>query len=585
MILRLFGIFIFCASFLPKSFAQYEITFEASADKQNVEVGSLVNVHFTLTNAKGDNLKHPTFDGFEIVGGPNRLYQTKGINGVYTRTASFSFTLLAKKEGKYQIGAATIKAHGRTFTSAPFNINVLKKGELNSSKTIDGLTQNSYFIRAEPSKDTVYPGEQIVLDYKLYTLVNVDRFDIQRESDYNGFYMRPMNLYNTRAEQTEINGQTYYSKSLRRIAIYPQQSGEYVIDPIWMRLAISDPNSGSNRRGFFLFSKVEYKDVTSNELTITVSPLPIDQPKNFSTNFGTFSGSCSINESSLSTDDVLKLELKINGNGDPKRLTAPELNLGPDFQVYDPANMVETTREYMREVYIRKAWEYIIIPQKPGKYELIPEFIYYNPDSARYFNAFSDTFNIRVTPGKTPMDSKISFENLTSRPDSLNPISTSLAVVNNKPFLTRKWWFWILFLMPFGIFLFFVRNEREKQKLAGIDQSILRRSQAGELANRQLSEAKSALDTANANSFYKAISKAMKGYVSDKIGMKEKDMNQDILFSKLKENGLEDPICKEFIQILNLCDVALYSPSPAIEKMEKVYNQSVDLIISFEAQL
>ena len=86
-------------------FAQ-DIKFTASVSKTQVTVGELFEVTFTATG-QIQRLNPPSFDGFQVVGGPNQSSSMTSINGVTSISMGLSYDLIPSREGDYTIGSST----------------------------------------------------------------------------------------------------------------------------------------------------------------------------------------------------------------------------------------------------------------------------------------------------------------------------------------------------------------------------------------------------------------------------------------------------------------------------------------------
>ena len=125
--------------------------------------------------------------------GPTRSQQssTQIINGKVSSSSSITYTyiLMAGKEGTYTIPAASIEVDGEKVFSNALTIKVLPPdqtagnsqanqgggGSSSSRGQIAGsrITDKDLFITATASKTTVYEQEAILLTYKVYTSVNL----------------------------------------------------------------------------------------------------------------------------------------------------------------------------------------------------------------------------------------------------------------------------------------------------------------------------------------------------------------------------------------------------------------------------
>ncbi|MBQ4056670.1 MAG: BatD family protein, partial [Bacteroidaceae bacterium] len=110
------------------SWANDKITFTAAAPEVVVS-GDQFRLTFTVNSQKVRDFRAPSIKGFEVLMGPSRSTQssTQIINGNVTSTSTITFTyiLMAEKEGTYSIPGATIVADGNNYTSNSVSIKVL----------------------------------------------------------------------------------------------------------------------------------------------------------------------------------------------------------------------------------------------------------------------------------------------------------------------------------------------------------------------------------------------------------------------------------------------------------------------------
>lgn len=102
------------------AWADGELTFTADAP-QAVEMGSQFRLSYTINTQKVRDFRAPSIKNFDVLMGPSRSQQssTQIINGQRTSSSSITFTyiLMATKEGKFTIPGATIVADGKEMIS------------------------------------------------------------------------------------------------------------------------------------------------------------------------------------------------------------------------------------------------------------------------------------------------------------------------------------------------------------------------------------------------------------------------------------------------------------------------------------
>ncbi|RYE21984.1 MAG: protein BatD, partial [Sphingobacteriaceae bacterium] len=97
--------------------------FTASVSKSNVGVGEQFEVDFSM-NAGGTHFTPPNFNNFQVISGPNMASDITSVNGSNTINITYSFILIAAKEGTFTIDAAAIVINGHTLISSPVKVTV-----------------------------------------------------------------------------------------------------------------------------------------------------------------------------------------------------------------------------------------------------------------------------------------------------------------------------------------------------------------------------------------------------------------------------------------------------------------------------
>lgn len=80
-------------------------------NRDTVLLGNTVKVKFTLENYEGE-FTSPSFDEFDILGGPNVATSVSIINGDMSKTESYSYILQPRETGEYIIGEEVISNQG-----------------------------------------------------------------------------------------------------------------------------------------------------------------------------------------------------------------------------------------------------------------------------------------------------------------------------------------------------------------------------------------------------------------------------------------------------------------------------------------
>ena len=193
-----------------------EVTLKATAPKV-VALGEQFRLTYKLNN-KGSNFQAPKMDGFRILAGPSvgNSSSISIINGQMSKEISQTYTyiLQANEKGKLKITAAKINVDNKTYKSNVLKIEVVegqaKAAAAAANNPSSNATKNDIYLAITPSKRTVYLGEPVALNIKIYT--RIDLADLQNPEfpEYKGFYSQKIKIpENITLKRENVNGVIY----------------------------------------------------------------------------------------------------------------------------------------------------------------------------------------------------------------------------------------------------------------------------------------------------------------------------------------------------------------------------------------
>ena len=572
------------------------ITFSANAPEVVVS-GDQFRLSFTINSQKVRDFRAPSIKGFEVLMGPSRSTQYQNYNGVVTNSITFTYILMAEKEGTYTIPGATIVADGNNYTSNSVEIKVLppdqssgsgnstsarsSRNQANSGK----ITDKELFMTATASKTNVYEQEAILLTYKVYTQVNLTALDGDIP-DLKGFHTQEVELPNQKTYSLEhYNGRNYNTLVWRQLVLFPQQTGQIEIPSVTVSqmVASADPFDAFFNGGNYV--KIT-KNIVTPKLTINVKELPAGKPANFSGGVGEFTLSSSINTQELKTNDAVTIKLIISGTGNMKLINTPEVGFPQDFEIYDPKvdNKFNLTRNGLSG---NKVIEYLAIPRHAGTYTIPPiEFSYFDLKSQSYKTLKTDAYTLNVAKGEGNSDQVVA--NFTSKED-LKVLGQDIRYIKTgDTHLTKKddyffgsisYYLW--YIIPLGLFIAFLAINR-KQAMENANVAKVRTKKANKVATKRMKNAGKLLAEKKSEAFYDEVLKALWGYISDKLSMPVSQLSKDNIEEELQKHQVSEELIKEFINNLNECEFARYAPGNQDEKMDKIYSSAIDVISKME---
>lgn len=584
------------------------IKFTSSAPEAVIK-GQQFRISFTVNTQKVSTFRGPSSaDGFEILMGPTESKQSSmsRINGTITSTSSITYTyvLLAVKEGEFTIPGATVVAEGETKTSNPLNIRVLppdKQQSTSSASThrgnISGRVSNSgtnniseddLFITATVNKTKAYEQEAILLTYKVYYVVNLRELEIKMP-DLKGFHTQEVELQRGAPQLEHYKGRNYRALVWSQYVLFPQHAGKLEIPSINFDATVAVQLNVDPFDAFFngMMSSVDVrKTISTPKLTIDVSPLPAGKPVSFTGGVGTFDMNSSISTTHLKTNEAVTLKMEIQGVGNMKLMDAPEVKFPQDFEVYDPKieNNFSLTGNGLSG---KKTIEYLAIPRHAGSF-IIPEieFSYFDIKSKNYKTLKTQAYELHVEKGENTSEQIVT--NYTNKEDvkligeDIHYIQTGdLSLKEKGECFWGTWSFWMWYVIFFVLFILVVIVYRVKVK-ENANVVKIRTRNANKIAIKRLKGASKLLSEEKTEAFYDEILKALWGYVSDKLNIPVAQLSKDNIEIELGKYGVQKEIVDQFVKTLNECEFARYAPGESGKEMHVVYSAAIDIISKIE---
>lgn len=621
---RIIGFVLFIGCLLPTVLlAQDDPTLRASA-KQQVMVGERFQVVFEA-NAEGKHFTAPSFEGFDVMGGPftSSSSSVQYVNGSVSRSVknTYTYALQASKEGTFRIGSASLTVKGNKITSEPIEIKVVPDDGSHAAPTgggnnrTQGEAQSSnepqvsgkdLFLKVTASKKTVYVGEQIVLTYKLYTRVPVSSPSIERIPSYAGFWTKDITDNNggwLRQSSEYVNGIEYTTAEIQRVIIVPQRSGNLILDPMTIECVAQIRTQSNNRQSndpFDIFFNDPFfnrnitnvhKELSSNSLALEVKSLPDNgKPASFAGAVGNFNFKSDIDKTQLKTNEAFTLTLTVSGTGNIELLQMPEPVFPPDFEVYDP-KITTSANNTVNGMSGTKKAEYLVIPRRAGTFDINPvEFSFFNIGNGNYATLTSEGYTIEVEKGTADESHESSVyttnqEGIKYLGSDIRHISTGnprLKPTHSVFFATTLYFIILAALLLVFFVLLTVLKKRDQLRQ---DNAVNRNRKADKVARGRLKKANQYLKSKDQDNFYVELSQALWGYIADKLSIERSKLSMDTVSETMQGKNVPADLTQQFIDTLSACEFARFAPGSAEEKMDDLYSRGLDVITKAEKVL
>ncbi len=580
--------------------------FKASVDKTTVGQNEKFQVYFEFSGGdynKVKNFRAPNFEGLKVLSGPNQATSMQFINGQMSASITYSYIVVGVNLGTYKIESASIYYEDKVFNSEPISISIAKAtGNLSEGNTTGGISNEelakNVFIRAIPSKTRVYQGEQITVSYKLYTKLNISSPQINKLPANEGFWAEDLESSNNIAFNIEMyNGERFRAAEIKRVALFPTKSGELTVSPFELKVPVIIKKRRNSRDVFDDFfndsffgrsETIEYV-AKSNSINVDVKPLPQNNvPATFKGAVGDFNFSAVLDKSDVELNEAITFKVSISGNGNIQLIGVPEVELPNGFEKYDPKSSKSISRKNI--VSGSKSVEYLAIARIPGIKEIPPvEFSYFDPAKKRYVTKRSSPFTINVKKGEGGYDPSVSIfskEDIKLLSEDIRFIKTSNFDLRKKgEFKLIQSWFWIFAFAPLLVLLVTLGVKKRQDKLTGNIQ-LTKYRKAEKAARGKLKIAKKAIDSGDKPKFYEETSKAVFGYLEDKLNIQKSEFTQERAISELQTQSVPDELVSRVKSISEKCEFARFAPKAENSQAEKeMYDEALSVIIELENSL
>ena len=409
------------------TWAQFQLKTQVSS--QSMGINQVIEVRFVMTG-DGDDFKRPSFENFDVVGGPMQSVSHSWVNGRTSMEKSFSFYLKPKKKGTLTIGSASAMYEGKVYKSQPVIIEVgdaVQEQPRQQQRRRDPFAmmceiEEEFFGRRQQqqqhlpqnlgtgihiitkiSKNNVYVNEPVTVEYGLY--LGADRgiasMSVKNMPKYQNFWNHTIEQKEMQVKEATLDGKVYKYLPLQKAIILPQKDGTLTIDPLELEI---DEQYLTGNIDYFTGNQeigIRKKVYSSGAKKIHVKPLPLNnQPQGYTGAVGTFNFSVKANKNSIKANEPLQLTVSVQGKGNLDLLTLPKPVAPTALELYEPEKINHITKNISVGMEGTKAEKYVIVPQYKGTYTIEPlSFSYFDTASKSYKTITSDSITIEVTEG------------------------------------------------------------------------------------------------------------------------------------------------------------------------------------------
>ncbi len=442
---------------LPFLFASaaFGVEFHAEADREDIAQDESVSVRMVVEADGTVPIEAPEFSA------PNfdelQNYQESAVQSYYDSNAgkfsakftrSFTYVLRPKNTGRLAVTNIHVKVDGKVYNANPITVIVTgggagtppPKGYGGAGAGLRGAAKKGrgtvLFLRTEVDKTKVYKGQQVLVNYYLYSRAQSFTAQADRYPDLNGFLKEELDIpvLTGRLEPHDVvlDGTAYKRELIASFAAYPLKEGKLTIDPMEVKAQYM-PERGPPKRGgmfddqddlfqqFFRNAQPQTESLRSEPITVEVAGLP-PVPKDlvFTGAVGDYDVIAAIDRNDVKANEPVTLTLKIEGSGNISNIETPKIPLPDGFELYEAKSQTKGKAGIGE-----KEFQYLLIPRKAGDYT-IPriELGFFDPKKGEYVRKATDPLPLHVNPGDPGSESQPA-PHFESGKDAVTPVKDS----------------------------------------------------------------------------------------------------------------------------------------------------------------
>jgi hypothetical protein len=593
-------------------------SFTARLGRNPVGAGESFAFEVTLSgdSVRMEDYRPPDFRGLRVVAeqpSQSTQIQMGGGGSLMRQTYTWHYELVASQKGKLVIGPATVRVDGREMRTDKVNVTVVEAaaappprprpprgfpGFPDPGSLFPGLEPEPEtepapdparpagrrnFLRVVPNKTRAFVGEQLTLEWSLCLVERQNNFSPTKEPRTDGFWVEdlevPQSQRGLSLSEQVIDGRVYLVAPIMRKAIFGLKPGKYTITPLEADIA---------RVGFF-GAPVSSEHLKADPVPIEVVPLPAGAPAEFdSAAVGRFSLEAEVDRDHVQVGDAVTLRVRLDGQGNLRKITLPALPRLPGWKIYEPKVSVQLN--HGDDVGGSKTTEYLLLPERPGETD-IPSlaFSYFDTQKTTYVTERTAPLHLVVT-GQALAQGTTAPMAAPAAAGSENLLAIDVRPLRNRQALRRDLGS-VLYRSPafLGVVvappallaalgLLGAARARFGEESEGKRRRKLRRS-----ASRRLRTATTLLHEGRLAPSLGEIERVLREILAGKMGRAATGMSRDELRAALAGVGAQAPLIDGTVAALDACDRARFAPgSITAEEASNAIDRAGEIIEGFE---
>ncbi len=425
------GVLLLCVAVAALGATEQRTSATAVLEPDPIGLGEVASFTITVSSGGFGGLDvQPAFelDNLEVAAGPFQSQSQRWVNGKTSSTLQLTWRLRPKEAGAARVRAIALTVGGEALRLSDKEIQVQPEapprrqpgsagpggvggaaarpfdpfedlfghpgGGRRRAQPAEEAARPKIFLRAELEPSSVFVGQQSTYTLWLYTQTDVGAFQPTRMPSFKGFWVReipqPAEL---KPEWLEEKGERFGRVAMLRRALFPLQAGAFAIEPMEVDLVARVAEIGPFGTPF---GRSETVHLQTSALQLDVRALP-PSPPGFTGAVGDLTVSARLDRTALSVGEAATLTIRSTGRGNLQSLRPPELSIPDGIRVFPPR---QESAERLTDgtLVSSQEWSFVLVPQRPGSFELPALALpYFDPVGKEFRRASTHPLALSVT--------------------------------------------------------------------------------------------------------------------------------------------------------------------------------------------
>ncbi|MCU0304635.1 MAG: BatD family protein [Thermoanaerobaculales bacterium] len=346
-----------------------------------------------------------SLDNLEVVGGPSTGSEFSFVNGVASRSQTFTYALRASRPGSATVGPVTVRAGGVELRAGAVTAEVVEgsvappRGRRSPFFTdpFADLAPRRTAPEVEVELRHVLSASRAAVGQPLVATVYLDStssalydFNLRTPPSYPGFWAQRLdNPEQIAPEVVEVDGTGFYRYRVLRSVLVPLKPGSLEIPAV-------EASIGVRSRSVFDPGRLVERSAPALQVEVSARPAP---PAGFAGAVGDLRYSASLEPPVIDFGSSAVLTVTLEGRGNLPLVEAPPVF--PSSAACDSYPPEESSRVVVDDggIHGSRSWQVTVVPREAGRIELAGVVLaVYDPEAGRYVSQPIGPLDLEVTP-------------------------------------------------------------------------------------------------------------------------------------------------------------------------------------------